>query len=143
MERVYFDFDVSTRYEYYVTENGEVFRIDTRNGAMSECFYHIAHGYKRIRVTDIDTGIRRYVRVHRLVATYYVENPNPELYNQVNHIDGDKFNNNYTNLEWCNCSMNTQHAYDNNLVKDRGGWKSTPYEKRINKRYGNTESSNI
>lgn len=61
---------------------------------------------------------------------YYVTNPFPDLYDQVNHLDGDKFNNCYTNLEWCNCSINTQHAYDNNLVKDRGGWISTPYEAR-------------
>ena len=81
----------------------------------------------------------------RLVALYFVENPNPLEYDIVNHIDGDKLNNNASNLEWCNISMNTQHAYDNNLVKDRGGWISTPYEKRINKkqRQGNTEGSTI
>ena len=31
---------------------------------------------------------------------------------------------------YCNGSINTQHAYDNNLIKDRGGWISTPYEAR-------------
>lgn len=133
MKRIIFDFNVSDRYEYFVTENGEVYKVDTRNGKMSECYYHIAHGYKRIRVTDIDTNTRRYLRVHRLVAMYYIPNPNPDLYDQVNHKDGDKLNNNYTNLEWCNTSINTQHAYDNNLIKDRGGWISTPYEKRVNK----------
>ena len=75
---------------------------------------------------------------------YYVENPNPKEYDIVNHIDGNKMNNHYTNLEWCNISMNTQHAYDNGLVFDRGGWKSTPYSIRMeNKRKENTESSNI
>ena len=130
MKRITFDFNVSDRYEYYVTENGEVYKIDMRNGKTTECYYHISHGYKRIRVTDIDTNTRRYLRVHRLVAIYYVTNPRPDIYDQVNHKDGDKLNNNYTNLEWCNCSINTQHAYDNNLVKDRGGWISTPYEAR-------------
>ena len=133
MERVYFDFRVSDRYEYYVTDSGEVYKVDVRNGKMTECYYHIAHGYKRIRVTDIDTNKRRYLRVHRLVSLHYVNNPNPDEYDQVNHIDGDKFNNDHTNLEWCNSSMNTQHAYDNNLIKDRGGWISTPYENRISK----------
>ena len=78
MKRIEFDFNVSERYEYFVTENGEVFKVDTRNGKTSECYYHIAHGYKRIRVTDIDTNTRRYIRVSRLVAMYYVENPNTE-----------------------------------------------------------------
>ena len=144
LKEVKFNFNVSDRYKYYVSEIGEVFKVDTRNGKTSECYYHIAHGYKRIRVTDIDTNSRRYIRVSRLVAMYYVENPNPEEYDIVNHIDGNKMNNHYTNLEWCNISMNTQHAYDNDLVFDRGGWKSTPYSIRMeNKRKENTESSNI
>lgn len=133
MKKILFDFNVSDRYEYYITENGEVFKIDTRNGKTTECYYHIAHGYKRIRATDIDTGTRRCLRVHRLAAIYYVENPNLKEYNIENHKDRNKLNNHYTNLEWCNVSINTQHAYDNNLVKDRGGWISTPYKNRINK----------
>ena len=130
--KVDFEFRISERYEYYVSHEGKVFRVDTRNGKFEECYYHVAHGYKRIRVTDIDTNKRRYIRVHRLVAKYFIYNKNKD-FNIVNHIDCDKFNNHFTNLEWCNISINTQHAYDNDLVKDRGGWKSTPYLSRINK----------
>ena len=140
MKRITFDFRVSDRYKFYIREDGKVFKLDTRKNVISECGYNIAHGYKRIRVTDIDTGKRRYLRVHRLVAIYFIDNPNN--YDQVNHIDGDKLNNHVSNLEWCNLSMNIIHAYENDLIKDRGGWKSTPYEQRI-KRYGNTESNNI
>ena len=86
MKKIYFDFNTSERYEYFVTENGEVFKVDTRNGKTSECYYHIAHGNKRIRVTDIDTNKRKYLRVGRLVALYYVTNPNPKEYDIVNHI---------------------------------------------------------
>ena len=74
---------------------------------------------------------------------YYVENPNPEEYDIVNHIDGDKMNNHYTNLEWCNISMNTQHEYDNNLVFDRRGLFNTPYSIRVKKKKENTERRNI
>ena len=35
----------------------------------------------------------------------------------VNHIDGDKLNNNAKNLEWISNSKNTQHAYDSNLYR--------------------------
>lgn len=133
MKKIEFDFNASKRYEYFVTENGEVYRRDTRNNKFEECYYHIAHGYKRIRVTDIDTKKRRYLRVHRLVAKYYVKNPKPEEYNLINHIDGNKMNNSYKNLERCNTSINTKHAYDTGLIKDRGGWISTPYDKRFNK----------
>ena len=98
MIEIEFDFKVSDRYKYFVTKEGQVFKLDTRNGKMSECYYHVAHGYKRIRVTDIETKTRRYLRVHRLVAKYFVKNPKPNEYDMVNHIDGDKMNNHYDNL---------------------------------------------
>lgn len=55
--------------------------------------------------------------VHRLVATAWCVNESS--YDQVNHIDGDKLNNKAVNLEWCNQSMNTTHAFANNLISKR------------------------
>jgi len=58
-------------------------------------------------------GIRKSRKIHRLVADAFVENPNN--YNVVNHIDGNKTNNYYKNLEWCTYSHNNTHAWENNL----------------------------
>lgn len=38
--------------------------------------------------------------IHTLVAKAFVDNPNPALYTEVHHIDGDKLNNNADNLKW-------------------------------------------
>lgn len=64
-------------------------------------------GYKRCALSK--NNILRTFKVHRLVAETYI--PNPFNYPQVNHIDGNKQNNNVDNLEWCNNSHNQLHAY--------------------------------
>lgn len=51
--------------------------------------------------------------VHRLVAMLFV--PNPYQYNEVNHLDGNKKNNYYENLEWCTHQQNMRHAFDTGL----------------------------
>lgn len=53
--------------------------------------------------------------VHRLVALHFI--PNPYQHPQVNHKDGDKFNNHVGNLEWVTVSGNAQHALRTGLRK--------------------------
>jgi len=57
-------------------------------------------------------------RVHRLVATAFLENENQ--YKYVNHIDGNKTNNSVDNLEWCTNSMNILHSLRTGLSKNVG-----------------------
>ena len=68
--------------------------------------------YYRVPLTN-KNHIKKYYSVHRLVATAFIENPNN--YEDVNHIDGNKSNNNVENLEWCTRSYNIQHAFRTGL----------------------------
>lgn len=65
-------------------------------------------GYQKIRLCIEGNKSKEY-SVHRLVALMFV--PNPFLYNEVNHLDGNKKNNYYENLEWCTRSQNMKHAF--------------------------------
>lgn len=59
--------------------------------------------------------------VHRLVAKYFCKNPDNREY--VNHIDGNKLNNNFSNLEWCTVAENNHHARVTGLHKQAVGHK--------------------
>ena len=60
--------------------------------------------------------------VHRLLAICFIPNPFDGLYSiselQVNHKDGNKLNNNLSNLEWVTQQQNCQHAYSTGLRND-------------------------
>ena len=54
-------------------------------------------------------------RAHRLVALSFLDKPDGKDF--VNHIDGNKFNCNLSNLEWVTTSENRRHAVDTGLHK--------------------------
>jgi hypothetical protein len=57
-------------------------------------------------------------KVHRLVGEHFLENPNDLP--QVNHIDGDKTNNFYKNLEYTANLKNTNHYHSKNGTRKYG-----------------------
>ena len=75
------------------------------------------HSYIHYYIRDLSTGKRKDFKGHRLVAEYFIDNPNN--YPIVNHIDGNKANNHIENLEWCTYSQNNIHAYKNGLNRSK------------------------
>lgn len=75
-----------------------------------------ANGYRV--VTLMYNNIRNDRKVHRLVATEFI--PNPENKPVTNHKDGIKDNNEWTNLEWNTLLENRRHAIRTGLQKVDG-----------------------
>lgn len=71
------------------------------------------NGYLRICLCK--NGIVKDYFIHRLVASAFIENPLNK--SDVNHIDGNKANNNIFNLEWSTRSENQKHAFSIGLNK--------------------------
>lgn len=69
------------------------------------------NGYLKLSLKCIVKNSKTFT-VHRLVALHFIPNSEPGIRNTVNHIDGNKLNNNVKNLEWLSLSDNIQHAYD-------------------------------
>lgn len=106
---------------YYVTDTGEVWSYDREYTLPVNGTTHIRLG--RLLKQQLSTGyptaflckegIMQQYKVHRLVAIHFIENPKNLPW--INHIDGNKKNPNYTNLEWVTPKQNTAHAISTGL----------------------------
>jgi len=94
--------------QYSISSDGKVYS-DKSNIELKQSIG--TTGYYRVNLNNKDGG--KTFKVHRLVATHFIENPNN--LNIVNHKDGNKLNNNIDNLEWCDYTYNNRHARENRL----------------------------
>ncbi|XWV24568.1 putative HNH endonuclease [Tupanvirus deep ocean] len=68
------------------------------------------NGYMTVGLECANNKRRYKLLVHCLVAHVYVPNDKPNVKIQVNHIDKNRSNNYYKNLEWCTAQANTAHS---------------------------------
>ena len=71
---------------------------------------------------------RKTIKVHRLVATHFIDNP--YNYPCINHIDSNRKNNDVSNLEFCPHKQNTQRALKTGRFDNMKKMKSERMKKR-------------
>ncbi len=99
----------SSNHVYSVDTNGVVYNDTTEHTLKGR----LKGGYHLVCIDQ------RYKPVHRFVAEMFCENPENKL--EVNHIDGIKTNNHYSNLEWVTHKENMAHATRTGLWKPHVG----------------------
>lgn len=130
---------------YLVSSCGCVFSIKRKKYLLPQQGVH----YLQVQLNKNGKGVTK--TIHRLVALAFVTNPSNKP--EVNHIDGNKLNNNAYNLEWVTSSENSIHAIllglqkpttphkgkklgnsskYHNVLKDRNKWKARiKYEGKV------------
>ena len=90
---------------YMISNFGNVMSMNYKNSKKPRVMVPIKHhlGYLLIHL-----GNNKLKMIHTLVAKAFI--PNPDNKQFVNHIDGNKQNNNVKNLEWVTSKENMNHA---------------------------------
>lgn len=96
--------------EYDVYEDGRVYSHYCNKFIKGEI---TIYGYIQYTLFIKDKSIR--IRAHQLVANLFLTKPKSKEKLIVNHLDGNKLNNHYTNLEWTTYYGNNLHARKNGL----------------------------
>ena len=107
---------------YFISNMGRFCSIESINSARHKgrCWktkiispYPNQKGYMLVRTRENNKTC--YHQVHRAVLSTFCPLLDDSNY-QVNHIDGNKSNNNLSNLEWCSCKENIRHAIYHKLI---------------------------
>lgn len=113
---------------YFATADGQIWY-----GENKVCKRQITkRQYPVIRISRTKKRVEYFV--HRLVAEAFI--PNPENKPCINHINGNKYDNRATNLEWCTIAENNAHMHKYGLWKKsekKSGIKYLYWEKGINR----------
>lgn len=117
-------YEVKCNSNYYITKSGKLYSI-LKIGAHGRTDINnprlVAYGQDKdgyYRVVLSNHAKKRYVKIHTLVAEQFLNFTKEDVISGlvVNHIDGNKHNNNVENLEIVTVKENNQHAWRTGLI---------------------------
>jgi len=115
--------DIINYPNYLIYEDGRVFS-KKRNIFLKYSLND--KGYKQVGLSN--NGKQKTHTIHKLVAIHYI--PNPKNYNEIDHFNRNKNDNNVENLRWCSRSENVRNR---NISKNNtSGYKNIYYRENRN-----------
>lgn len=93
---------------FKVYEDGTIYRKNKKLGWILAPKSETSQDRRYHSVSAMVDGKQKHFYVHRLVGIAFIENPLNKP--QINHIDGNGYNNHVSNLEWATPAENRQHA---------------------------------
>lgn len=111
------EFKVCTKCpQYEVARNGFVRHVNSKKPTTQRLS---VNGYSCINVWTKEAKRNKHIKVHRLVAMAYIDNPDGK--GEIDHKDGNKLNNCVDNLRWAtrseNCSNKPKRGGTSNLYR--------------------------
>jgi len=98
---------------YYIDEYMNVININTGHIKTQTLG---KRGYYYVTLNEKVTNRQVKVCMHKIISLAFLGNIPHEA---INHIDGNKLNNDISNLEYCTLKYNTQHAFRTGLIPIR------------------------
>ena len=92
---------------YVIFKNGKVFTFSSKHSDKYMKLNKDKDGYLYLKLTKNKHSYHKLL--NRLLGIAFIENPKPDEYNIIDHIDGNNQNNNLDNLRWCNNSINNRN----------------------------------
>lgn len=106
---------VKSNTAYQITDCGKVYSVKSKKYLKPFGTGKVGKKYLCVQIKG------KTIPLHRLVAEAFIANPQKKPF--VNHIDGNRLNNNVSNLEWCTHKENMQHAQSMGLNIQHKGEK--------------------
>ena len=123
-------------FDYKIYDNGTIYSEKTKKYLkhdITKCGYH--------QVTLYVNGKKIRKKVHRLVAYFFCNPPINYKELAVDHLDGDKSNNHFDNLEWVTTNENNKRARENMLnnisLSNSTRWNDDNFREKTSKNISN------
>lgn len=97
--------------EYQATSDGQIWSLKSKKFLKQQL--KGPQGKEYYYVCICQNNIKKNYRVNRLIAMAFI--PNPDNLTCVNHIDNNKLNNSFDNLEWCSYEYN--NSYNDRIMR--------------------------